>query len=288
MLYIVLLPHKIIIMKQSITFFLCLLGACYIWFGHSSGAANRQDADRTGGPLSQNGSTYCSMCHSGGSFGTDVFLTLLDENGDTITEYQPETAYTLRVAITAEGASAYGFQAVALDTANAQAGTYGEVPAGTAVVTVGGVDYAEHDTRDDDGTWDIPWTSPAINTGAVSFYAAGNAVNNADGTSGDEADTTSLTVAEALGASVADVMESINLEVSPNPAIDRLRVEWSTGDFRVQRLRIVNATGQLMSQVDLTASDVNLELNISDLPGGIYFVQAQADQGIHTKRIMKL
>ena len=276
-------------MKKSFTLLFCLGVGAYIWLGHSSGAANRQDADRTGGPLSNNGSTFCSMCHSGGNFGTDVTLTLLSAEGDTITEYAPETAYTLRVAISAEGASAYGFQAVALDTANAQAGMYGEAPAGTAVVAVNGIDYAEHSERDSDGMWDIPWTSPAVGAGPVTFYAAGNAVNNADGTQGDDPDTTSLQVPEALGASIADVAAAIQLEIAPNPTRDFLNVTWSGEVVRPELLQIINAAGQLMQERRISgATGNNLALYVQDYPSGIYFIKATSTDGIQTKRFSKL
>ncbi|MDH3652497.1 MAG: T9SS type A sorting domain-containing protein [Saprospiraceae bacterium] len=275
-------------MKKSFTLLLCLSLAAYIWFGHSSGPGLIQSADRTGGPLSNNGNTFCSMCHSGGNFGTDVFLTLLSESGDTITEYEPETAYTLKVNILAEGAAAYGFQAVALDGANAQAGAYGMVPSGTQVVTVGGVDYAEHSERDSDGSWDIPWTSPAIGAGSVTFYAAGNAVNNADATSGDDPDTTSLQVAEALGAGLADIDHSLKLELAPNPTADILQVSWTSELAKPNALQILSVTGQLMVERDLGNTANNLELSVQNYPTGVYFVRANTSQGIQTKRFSKL
>ena len=228
------------------------------------------------------------MCHSGGNFGTDVFLTLLSESGDTITEYEPETAYTLKVNILAEGAAAYGFQAVALDGANAQAGAYGMVPSGTQVVTVGGVDYAEHSERDSDGSWDIPWTSPAIGAGSVTFYAAGNAVNNADATSGDDPDTTSLQVAEALGAGLADIDHSLKLELAPNPTADILQVSWTSELAKPNALQILSVTGQLMVERDLGNTANNLELSVQNYPTGVYFVRANTSQGIQTKRFSKL
>ena len=276
-------------MKNAFTF-LCLAMGTYIWLGHSSGAAARQDADRTGGPLSENGDTFCSRCHSGGEFGTDVHLTLLSApDGDTITEYIPETAYTLRVSITAEGASAYGFQAVALAEDTTQAGTYGDAPAGTAVVAVGGVDYAEHSERDDDGTWDLIWNAPSVGTGPVTFYAAGNAVSNAgDGPSGDHPDTTSLQIPEALGAGIADVNTLIQMQLAPNPVTDFVVVQWSSDEIDLDQLRIVSATGQLMHQRLIEGGISKLELAVRDYPTGVYFVQATSPEGIQTKRFMKL
>ncbi len=276
-------------MKKRMTLLFCVGLGAYVWFGHSAGAAANQNADRTGGPLSNNGNTYCSMCHSGGNFGTDVNLTLLSAEGDTITEYVPETTYTLRVAISAEGASAYGFQAVALDTANAQAGSYGDAPAGAAVVAVDGVDYAEHTERDSDGMWEIPWTSPALGTGPVTFYAAGNAVNNASGSQGDDPDTTSLQLPEALQAGLADVNEAIQLELAPNPAQDYIRVTWSADEIKPTTIEIISVAGQMMQErvVQGTFSN-NLELGVQDYPAGVYFVRARSAQGIQTKRFSKL
>jgi hypothetical protein len=275
-------------MKQTITLFTILFAVCYIWLGSSGGAGANQDADRTGGPLSTNGSTFCSLCHSGGNFGTDVHVNLLTSDGDTITEYMPETTYTLRVSISAEGAAAYGFQAVALNDANAGAGTYGTAPSGMQVTSVGGVDYPEHSSRDDDGMWEIEWTSPTAGTGNVTFYAAGNAVNNASGTQGDDPDTTSLVIEEALGAGIANVQSVINLELSPNPVMDQLRLTWSAQDIRPNHIHIFSATGNLVQQTDLSSSTEQLEMNVQDLSSGIYMVRVSAPEGIQTKRFLKL
>ncbi len=259
-----------------------LLGWCF-WVGNASGPGARQGKDRTGGPISEG---FCANCHSGGSFGTDVNITLLSDM-DTISEYIPETAYTLRVTIVAEGAEGYGFQAVALDAANQGAGSYGAPGDGIKVSPVGGIDYAEHSTRSTSNTFEIEWTAPAAGAGPIGFYAAGNAVNGNSGTSGDLADTASLMIAEAVLSGITDLASEINMKVAPSPAVEFVKVSWSNEVAQVRDLRIISVSGKTL-QKSVVSQEINsMEIMVSDYPTGVYFVQAISDKGIQTMRFLK-
>ncbi|NND06712.1 MAG: T9SS type A sorting domain-containing protein [Saprospiraceae bacterium] len=259
-----------------------LLGWC-IWVGHSSGAGARQDTDRTGGPIA---SGYCVNCHSGGAFGTDVSITLL-EGMDTVAQYEPGATYTLRVDISAEGAAGYGFQAVALDADNNGAGMYGTPGDGVKVTAVNGIDYAEHSARSSSNSFEIEWTAPDAGAGAVGFYAAGNAVNGNGGTSGDEPDTVSLVIDEAVLSGIADLAQQINLQLAPNPATDFIRLNWSNEHAQVSDIRIVTLSGRTLQQRVLDAEAGAIEMQVGDYPAGVYFAQVSSDQGIQTKRFLK-
>ncbi len=275
-------------MKRTAVLLTLLLFAFTLFLSFSGGPGTSQQLDVTGGPLSQDGNTYCTMCHSGGDFGTMLNLTVVSEAGDTISEYEPSTAYTLQVSILAEGASGYGFQAVALDENNVGSGMFADTVGGTQVVTLNNVNYIEHSSRAEDGTWEIPWTSPDVGTGAVTFYAAGNAVNNSFSPAGDDPDTAFLVLEEALGAGIANVQEAIALKLSPNPTVDYLRIQWSAQEVVPEELQIVSATGQLMQERAIHGLSNNLEVAVNDLPSGIYFVRMASNEGIQTKRFIKL
>ena len=268
---------------RNLLFFSSLLLGWCIWAGHSSGAGARQDTDRTGGPVA---SGYCTNCHSGGAFGTNVNITLL-AGTDTVAEYEPGAAYTLRVDISAEGASGYGFQAVALDSDNNGVGTYGTPGDGIQVTAIGGIDYAEHSARSSSSMFEIEWTAPEAGAGDIGFYAAGNAVNGNGGTSGDEPDTASLTISEAVLSGIADIAGDINLQLAPNPATDFIRVQWSDSEVQVRDIRIVSLSGRTLQQQVLPSEVGAIEMQVSDYPSGIYFAQVISDQGIQTKRFLK-
>ena len=178
------------------TLLLAVLGAlatAFVLTSYSSGITSTGDA--TGSPLSNRN---CAGCHSGGTFGTDTQVRLLDANGAAVASYVPGETYRLQVEIaTTTAPGGYGMQAVVLDARDAQAGAFGTPPSGLRVSARGGVDYVDHTRRLPDAVHEIEWRAPAAGTGTVSVYAVGNAVNGNGGTSGDQPDTGSLTVQEA-------------------------------------------------------------------------------------------
>ena len=84
-----------------------------------------------------------------------------------------------------------GFQIVAVD---AQAGNntmYGTFTEGTGQLKLGNGRLTHNsrrpiNTTDNSVEWDFDWTAPAAATAPVRFYYAGNAVNGANGSSGDQ------------------------------------------------------------------------------------------------------
>ena len=238
--------------KSLLTFTAIVFAAC-LWFSNSNGPGEIQGVDRTGSPLSPG---YCNDCHSGGNFATNVRMALIDPDGDTISEYVPGAAYTLRVQVLGEGASGYGFQAVALNSDNSGAGSYGAAPDGMQVTTVNGVEYPEHSSRAEDGLFEIEWTAPEEGSGPISFYVAGNAVNGNFDISGDQADTTMVVVEEAVVSSAKDqLVEAFKLQIGPNPVQDYLQVQWDSKVVQPEQLRIVNSIGQVLKAYDLQSFD---------------------------------
>lgn len=141
--------------------------------------------DKTGGPLSTG---TCADCHSGGNFSPSVSMEVLDGNNNPVTDYVPGNNYTVNISVTAgAGApSGYGFQAVALDGANAQAGTFGTpTTSNSQISNSGSIQYIEHSGASSSGVFSYPWTAPASGTGNVVFYYMGLAVNGMGNTAGD-------------------------------------------------------------------------------------------------------
>ncbi len=270
--------------RNTLLLYTLLFAAACLWLASSGGAGANQDTDRTGGPLAQG---FCSNCHQGGDFGANVSLTLVTAQGDTVTEYEPGAAYTLQVSIAANGAEGFGFMAVALDGANAGAGTFGAPAGGTQVTSISGIDYFEHSQRSGTSAWEIEWTAPSAGTGDVAFYAAGNAVNANGGTSGDDPDTTSLTLPEAQVSGLYDLAQ-FELQVAPNPAQDFLQIQWSDTDDQPEHLAITNSAGQAFYQRSIAASTRSIEVTLSQYPAGIYFVRLASSDGLETRRFVKL
>jgi hypothetical protein len=270
--------------RNSLLLTFCLALSSYIWLGHSSGPGEAQNTDRTGSPLSPD---FCKACHGGGNFGTEVSILLLGEN-DTIKEYVPATTYTLQIKIAANGAEGYGFQAVGLDTNNMGVGTYGLPATGTQVTAVAGVNYFEHSARSATPTFEIEWTAPDAGAGDVTFYAAGNAVNANFDISGDLSDTAVFKVTEAVSARLRDQAASlIELQISPNPSISFIQARWSS-QVKATEIEINDLTGKSYYSKDLQKSSLSAEIDVQQLPAGIYFARLTTDQGYQAMKFVKL
>lgn len=172
---------------------------CYILFSsYSGGVANSGGGDRTGSPIS---SGSCGNCHSGGSFGASISLTVKDTGNNTVTSYIGGQTYFLEYTVSStSGSPQYGFQSVALTSTNANAGDMDSVlTSNTRISTFSSRDYAENDGKSTTGFFRVRWIAPAANTGNVSIYYIGNAINNNSGTSGDQSTASqSMTLSEQL------------------------------------------------------------------------------------------
>ena len=216
-------------------------------------------------------------CHTAGAFNPSVSIALM-EGTENVTKYQPGKTYTLKVTNTpGSGAPArFGFQAVALNSANQQAGDWGDPGAGKHVVTLSNRKYVEHSLPAISGVFEVPWIAPAVATGTVTFYSASNAANNNDSPTGDGMAKNTLAVEESAISSTSNrVGEYASLQVLPNPVHENLNlkiVSRITGEYK---LRIINMAG---IQVKNEPLNLNFGINektfsVADLAPGLYVLQ---------------
>ncbi|MDZ4678879.1 MAG: choice-of-anchor V domain-containing protein [Saprospiraceae bacterium] len=272
------------------TFFALALGA-YLFMGSSNGAGAVQSIDLTGSPLG--GGIFCSFCHSGGSFSPSIAVQVLD-NGTPVTVYEPGKTYSLRVAITAGAGSPlrYGFMAVALTGATNQgAGTFGTPPTGMRKTTISNRVYVEHNTPSVANTFEVEWTAPVAGTGDVRLYSAGNATNNNNGTTGDNAVRlpTPLTLTEMATSNLTTTQLFRQLSAWPNPVSDELNIRIVTAKSGLFKMEVLDAQGRWLrsEQVQLAAGENNLRRDWNAAMPGVYFVQFSDGEGLATLRVLK-
>lgn len=164
----------------------------------ANGFSDRPPAGRTGAP----GEATCAVCHTG---------TLNSGPGRVEIEgvpsaYLPNEEFTLTVRVSHPDRRRWGFQITALDSQNNPAGTMLAVNT-TQTTTVNGTGslsgrtYVEHraagtfDGTSNGASWEVKWRAPANDVGRVTFYAAGNAANANDASSGDNIYTTAVQMA---------------------------------------------------------------------------------------------
>jgi hypothetical protein len=71
----------------------------------------------------------------------------------------------------------------------------------------------------------------------------------------------------------------------PNPATDNISVKWNAG-FDMNRIEIVDVTGRVVISTSV-ANGNNAEINISELPAGMYTLRGVSASAVETKMIIK-
>jgi hypothetical protein len=253
-------------MKYSL---LALFLGVILWLSNSAGAGNVQGIDRTGSPISPGA---CDACHAGGNFSPTLQAELLS-NGTAVTQYQPNTTYTLRVRVNASNNPArYGFQAVALTgAANVKAGSFGTAPTGFRKTTIQNREYIEHSTPRTSNTMDFPWTSPATAGEEIRFYAAAIASNNANGSLGDsptELDQ-ALVISPLVSSSREEALPTLSFEI-----LGQSFIRLSSNVAADYQLTVFSTAGTPLSdrKIRVWPGQQEIALDLDGLPAGIYIV----------------
>jgi hypothetical protein len=246
--------------------------------GHGNTGAPGDEALPNGTPI------VCNNCHTPSTpnpITSTTSIVVLDSNNDTITKYVPGAQYTARVTVqTATGnPTRWGFQMIALrDADTTDLDGFSDMnPNNYKIATVSstGRTYAEHDNVSMTNTFNVKWTAPAIGTGNVTFYAAGNAVNNNGLISGDGPSFSNLKLAEDSASSTQNIdAKDIALQIWPNPAASEINLSAvlpRAGDYRAA---IFDLSGRVVweSNRSLPAGENLLQVPMTGFDGGVYFV----------------
>ena len=87
----------------------------------------------------------------------------------------------------------------------------------------------------------------------------------------------------AVGTSVFvnQPREAITVEMFPNPANTQVELK---SNSRIINVKVLNIIGQTVS--DQLVDDTQTTLDVSELKAGVYFVQMETNNGIHTERLI--
>ena len=258
---------------------LAALTAALYLSSYSTGPAAR-NTDATSSGL---GGQACGGCHRGGSFGTQTSLTLLDAEGLPQEAYVPGQTYTLRIDIATDAApGGYGFQVLAIDGANAQAGSYGAAPADTRTSQLEGRTYFEHRRRLSGGAHEIEWTAPAAGTGPVTVYGVGNAVDGNGGTSGDEVVEAVVTLAESGASAIAELAWPTGVRTVARGG-GRLEVSIGSGPREAYSVELVGVDGRRVAPRRVLA---RAPLAYGGLAPGVYVLRLTDGRGATATRMI--
>lgn len=252
----------------------------------STGAAANGLGDRTGGPVA---SSTCSTCHSGGSFGADFNIIIKDGAGAVVTEYIPGSVYTIEYEVTGTSGTGAAFQAVTLNSSNAQAGTFSNLQANTKVTPLNNRSYVEHSSPAalSGGSFKFiaDWTAPIVGTGSVNFYGVGLVTNGNGGTSGDQASSAksvALTEASTVGIEKNTFSELISIFPNPTNNDVALTVNDALENLTV---KVFSTAGKLIS-TNVYSNQNSIALALGD-EKGVYFVNVSQDDKEAVYRVIK-
>lgn len=198
-----------------------IIGAlCAVILGLGSSGLHplSSNAGYTGSPVDSN----CAQCHTGNNSNLDGEITI---DGLPSTIITGET-YTISVTITNPNGNAQraGFQLVALNGNNANAGTMAMASPSTQIRVAGGRNYFGHAPASNfpssnELNFTVDWTAPSTpgSNPVIKFYAATVIANGANGNDFDRVRLTNMIIPITSGATPIDV--SIT-DVSPTLCAD--------------------------------------------------------------------
>lgn len=76
-----------------------------------------------------------------------------------------------------------------------------------------------------------------------------------------------------------------NFAIQPNPVNDVFTLSAKNG-VSIEKVEVVDINGRVVSQVNASTTEA-LQVNVSDLNSGVYFVRVQSDLGVGTSKIIK-
>ena len=84
----------------------------------------------------------------------------------------------------------------------------------------------------------------------------------------------------------SDAFFSTNFSLSPNPVKDIFTVN-SKNNIAIQNITVVDINGRVVNEVNNSNSSEAMQVNISELNAGVYFVKVQTELGVGTSKIIK-
>ncbi|HLP53537.1 MAG TPA: choice-of-anchor V domain-containing protein [Fluviicola sp.] len=243
-------------------------------------------AGKTGAP----GENNCTQCHTGtAQSGAGVNTVVMTEGANVVTDYTPGTTYNVAVSI-ANASAVNGFQIVALNSSNAQAGTITIIPSSGTQLKNGaaGKKYVTHTLAGNtQSTWAFQWTAPATNVGNVTFYLATNRSNAMDNSAGD-----AIFLSQHVYGSVAGTAENqnkIDLSLGYQPANNVLTINYSTLSAGESTLNLVDLNGKSVFNESIGNTEVGdntKEVRLpDDLKAGVYIANLNVNNNFVSKKI---
>ncbi|NJN76929.1 MAG: T9SS type A sorting domain-containing protein [Saprospiraceae bacterium] len=97
--------------------------------------------------------------------------------------------------------------------------------------------------------------------------------------------TTSITVQD-FTSNTNNIEALTNFEVFPNPSSGEFMVRLDFSETTDIQIRVLNIVGQPIMEINETDNALNLPINLTEQPSGMYFIMIQTENGRAIKRVM--
>lgn len=243
----------------------------------------------TGSPGAKSGSpgdagATCTACHSSTVKAKEGWITT-----DVPSEgYVAGEVYTITLSVAQSGITKFGFELTAEDALGNKVGIFdiGNNNEIKILSSFSSVTHTSSGTSASNGerVWSFKWTAPDEATGEVGLYAAINATNANNATSGDAIYTTELKLAEQIDNSIEQFLLEGWLKVYPNPAVDIVKVHMNGLKQQYLAYTIYNIQGKLILSNTIAINRKNsiLSIDVQTLPTGNYIIHFEGD-GVNLK-----
>jgi len=198
--------------------------------------------------------------------------------------YNPQEVYPINIALTnLLNEAKNGFQIVALDTMNKNAGSWELVDEATTQVLSGSSladrSYVTHTAAGNLlNSWNMNWIAPAEDIGPITFYLAVNDANGDGGRVGDDIYFTNVSInASNTTSTTANLKRQV--AIFPNPTRNFLSIY--SPNLPILQANIYTATGHLILQQAFPT-----KLDVSSYSTGLYLLELQTTNGVLLEKIL--
>jgi hypothetical protein len=179
------------------------------------------------------GENACNQCHNTNALNSGGGSVTISSPNMPNWIYFPGVTYTINVNVKKVGLGKFGFGFEALLPSGANGGliqTANSVNAKSLSATVLGnsrtnaVHKTPNNLSQDSITFTFDWIAPAVGTGNITFYAAGNASNSGSNSSGDFIYTSNQSITEGSSVDIQALLASKDLTIFPNPSSNSITI----------------------------------------------------------------
>ncbi len=227
-----------------------------------------------------------SVCHNIPPNVGDAQMSIVFNDGDST--YMADSIYSVKVKIENPMTARNGFQILALNQNNQNAGTW-QLTEPDKMKVISGIGfpsrkYVTHKAAGNlQNEWTMNWKAPASNVGKITFYSSVLSANNNGMNTGDELYNTKIEVQHTTASAVGEATEN-GFKIYPVPVSSGFWVEVPAG-VQSPGFSLHNSSGRVVAARTQSQGD-RLFIETTGLPGGIYFLRIETGKQRIVKKVV--